>query len=133
MALLSKKIALSALLCAGPLSNVSADAQGINMRNVTIDAGRRAQQSQSVGNLDDVARTAEARINASPKENIALRHAATPDELRAILLRNGFTAKQLKAVGASKQVDDTVYAEGADVPPIKIGTTCCPSKLVISW
>lgn len=106
---------------------------GMNMRNVTLDASRRAQQAKSLENLDEVARAAETRINASRAENIALRRAANADEMRKILVRNGFTSQQLRGVNATKPIDETVYAEGDAVGPIKIVRECCPAKLVISW
>lgn len=122
-----------AMLCTIGVANIAlAHEQEPSSRSAPPAAARSADTSR-VGELTAAARTAEARINASSAEKSALLRAATPAEIKAALMRNGFTAAQLKGVETTRTVARVAAGKGAETARIKITVRCCPLEIIISW
>jgi len=122
-----------AMLCIiGLANNAFAHAQEPPSRSAPPAAAESADASR-VGELTSAARTAEARINASAAEKRALLSAATPAEIKAALMRNGFTAAQLAGVETTRTAARVAAGKGAETVRIKITVRCCPLEIIISW
>ncbi len=83
--------------------------------------------------LQTTADRASARIqtsDADKKELLACVQSKNTEQTKALLLRNGFTAKQLE--GAMFEFQDNTGGKGTPQNiKITIGATCCPPKIVI--
>ena len=92
----------------------------------------RAAADARMPSLQRTAAEAEARINQSAEARAALA-AATPDAARAVLLRNGFTAKQLEGVPVRiEKASAGATPSAARIKSITIKVSCCPPEIVIT-
>ena len=101
---------------------------------LSAPAETRAATDARTAGLQRTAAEAEARINQSAEARAAL-HAATPEAARAVLLRNGFTAKQLE--GVPIKIEKAAAGGGATpsaarIKSITIKVSCCPPEIVIT-
>lgn len=112
-----------ALLFIGAFATI-ADAAGV--KSPQTQAVGVNEDSQRVDELTTSARSAEAKINASPLARRELFRASTEAKIKTVLMHNGLTAKQLIGVKVSR-----VAATSAS--RIKITIKCCPLEIIVSW
>ena len=124
----------SALLCISTFGTIAvASDQAPQSQSARSVAGVSAD-SQRVGGLTATAQSAEAKINASARQKRALLHALTSTEIKAVLMRNGFTANQLIGVKASQTATTQSRVKAiSDAARVKITIKCCPLEIIISW
>jgi hypothetical protein len=84
--------------------------------------------------LQATANKAAARIQASATEKTALINAVranNTDQMRSVLLRNGFTPKQIEAIKITPK--DTTGGHGAaEKISVTIRISCCPMNITIT-
>ena len=111
-----------ALLCIGAFSTI-ADAGVKSPQTQAVDV---SEDSQRVSEWTATAKSAEAKINASPLAKRAMRRALTNAEIKTVLMQNGFTAKQLMGVKVS-------HVAAANASRVTITIKCCPLEIIVSW
>lgn len=123
----------SALLCIGAFATPATARDQSPQKQVALSVAGVDADSQRVGDLTTTARSAEAKINASAGEKRALLRATTGTEIKAVLMRNGFTANQLIGVEASQAATGRSPIQRISAARVKITIKCCPLEIIISW
>ena len=97
-------------------------------------AGMAASPKLQTAQVQATADKAKAKIGSSSSERKALLGAVqtkSEDQAKSVLLRNGFTAKQLE--GAKIVLNDKTGGKGtAETIIIRIDADCCPLRITIT-
>ena len=118
----ASKLAIAALL-------LTAGAAGPGVIAAPQEARAGAQEQARTAALQATAAQAEASINRSAEARGELA-TGNPDQVRALLLRNGFTADQLK--GVPVRIVKAAPSPAARIKSITIKVSCCPPEIVIT-
>ncbi len=138
---IAARIALLAMLAAGGSFAIAQNAQTKKAAKPGSAPASSASAAKPAGasaerpteSLQKTATQAQARIKSSASERKALfgaMQSKNTEQAKSILLRNGFTAKQLE--GASIVFNDTTGGHGnPTTSDIEIDVYCCPLRITI--